>query len=60
MFKEPISFLYRSRGRPGRIANARKRWPVVYDMFNSGVLRVVDKEKELFKRVVPFKMWSKN
>lgn len=57
MFKEPFSYIYRSRGRAGRIKRMRKK--KVYNMFTSDILRVVDKKKELFNRAVPFKVWRK-
>jgi hypothetical protein len=57
MFKEPFSYIYRNRGRAGRIKRMRKK--KVYNMFTSDILRVIDKKKELFKKVVPFKVWRK-
>jgi hypothetical protein len=57
MFKEPFSHIYRARGRAGRIKRLRRKH--VYNMFNSGILRVTDKRTELFKKTVPFKAWRK-
>jgi hypothetical protein len=56
MFKEPFSHIYRARGRAGRIKRLRKKH--VYDMFKSGILKVVDKT-QLFNKAVPFKAWRK-
>jgi hypothetical protein len=56
MFKEPFSYIYRTRGMAGRIKRMRKKQ--AYDMFTSDVLRVV-KKTELFNKAVPFKVWRK-
>jgi hypothetical protein len=54
MRKEPFSYIYRTRGKAGRIKRLRKKH--VYDMFTSDILRVV-KKTELFNKAVPFKAW---
>jgi hypothetical protein len=54
MFKEPFSYIYRTRGKAGRIKRMRKKRS--YDIFASDVLRVV-KKTELFNNAVPFKAW---
>jgi len=58
MFKEPFSHIYRARGRAGRIKRLQRHR--AYNMFNSGILRVVDKRTELFKKAVPFMVWRIN
>jgi hypothetical protein len=54
MRKEPISHIYRLRGKAGRIKRLRRKRE--YNMFTSDVLRVV-KKTELFNKAVPFKAW---
>jgi hypothetical protein len=56
MFKEPFSYIYRARGKAGRIKRMRKKHE--YNMFTSDILRVVNKT-ELFNKAVPFKVWRK-
>jgi hypothetical protein len=54
MFKEPLSWIYRQRGRAGRIKRLKRKH--VYDMFASEVLRVV-KKTSIINQAVPFKAW---
>ena len=56
MFKEPFSYIYRTRGKAGRIKRLRKKR--AYNMFTSDILRVVDKT-QLLNKAVPFKVWRK-
>jgi hypothetical protein len=62
MFKEPISWLYRDRGKPARIKKAGKRWPKGYEMMSSDVLKV--KPSKIFdpmRFAIPMSEWmSKN
>jgi hypothetical protein len=61
MYKEPISWLYKSRGRPARITKARQRWPKVYSIKTSDILRVkASRNVSPFLNAILPGEWQKN